>query len=1317
MPSTGTHRPQSPDRGASAEATNGASIIAGTPTTTAQGKPVSDPSKDFAELVRRELKLSDRESDRVSGKRWLEQPPRSLFGLALSGGGIRSATFNLGLLQGLNEIGLLRGMDYLATVSGGGYIGGFWTRWRQNRGFPGSLSGQSVFPGSVASDGETVMPVGDEAPEILHLRRFSRFLAPAIGVFSFETGRLLVGLANAVLPSILTSVAFLVATALVAELIAMLVLLWPAWIATAVPATNGIPWLHGGAALCMFAFGVLHLLAMSAFWKRKAKGVFELIVGVLALVALSAIWGVMAKWCDRQGFGPAAVPLAFALVTTRHTISSSNPIWLYLFLPAAAAAALSVVNAFVRPVFTSPWRVEKGPGATALDRIASWFLFASVAWLVMTALWWIAFLLASNDVGGLIRSIKVLSIGGVPAAAIVTWLVRFVSKPRPGAEGRIQLFGRQTVLVASYLVVCALMVAAMLAVIWANQSQHVRLVAIMVTGLLTVCVVFYDPNRIGLHAFYRDRIVCAFLGAAALSQRAGPRTIDNASDARDDTEVRPEDDSPIDQLDVPDAADGASPTVFAQPLHLVVCAANDLTPRNELSSLSRGAASAVVSPIAFSVGDDWVCWREERHTDTRYRALPSFGAVLTASAAAFNTQMGAKSKALGPAVAFLMTSLGLRLGLWLRHPAKLAAGENVVRSKKGLNFFSELLGRSDARNGDWVFLSDGGHFDNTALYELIRRHCRYIVLSDCGQDSERAYDDLGEAVRRVRIDFDVDVRINLEPLKPDTNGLSRQPMVAGDIHYPDGDTGTLLVFKPTITGNEPPDVLQYKARNKLFPHQSTVDQFYDEAQWESYRRLGEHAVRTAFVGTLEQQRHPTLSRSSVTIGNLQRMEDVRQGMAQEFSTARREWFARPVDYVARLERVAGQLADLDAVLASSSARLIREVRWEIGDDVWAGVDASPPCPAGDARQEKQNAASERPLDANGASAPTRSPVSPTLATDLDAMSRSIGAIRRALITFEAIFLSENLATRFNEPSYLGLLNSMARWMRAPLMRTWWPLLGATCTKAFRTFAEAQFELSTVRADVRRLVATPTAGTLGLATQMWLDDGLVVQGDLSLHLEIEIKDVLGDATVDGGARGDLLSPRSVEVSRIDANLSGDEALMLWLARDLIVPPGLWGSGIGSEMLRHLALDTDSLDGAHSGTTTSKQHALRDRTGETGDTRPKESSPIPSDLQRAKSVREQAVIVPTFRAGTTSAKKDSADVQQLYVQAAFEVVNVSELDDERFVSAYQKLFDRWSALAPFLPSPDDVGKPWAAQRFVLLRRVAPDAQIGVRNSIRV
>ena len=47
----------------------------------------------------------------------------NLLGLAFSGGGIRSATFNLGVLQALSKIGLLKQVDYLSTVSGGGYIG------------------------------------------------------------------------------------------------------------------------------------------------------------------------------------------------------------------------------------------------------------------------------------------------------------------------------------------------------------------------------------------------------------------------------------------------------------------------------------------------------------------------------------------------------------------------------------------------------------------------------------------------------------------------------------------------------------------------------------------------------------------------------------------------------------------------------------------------------------------------------------------------------------------------------------------------------------------------------------------------------------------------------------------------------------------------------------------------------------------------------------------------------------------------------------------------------------------------------------------
>src|SRR5207244_2665658 len=130
----------------------------------------------------------------------------------------------------------------------------------------------------------------------------------------------------------------------------------------------------------------------------------------------------------------------------------------------------------------------------------------------------------------------------------------------------------------------------------------------------------------------------------------------------------------------------------------------------------------------------------------------------------------------------------------------------------GLPFYRELFSASNAAGGS-VLLSDGGHFENIAVYELIRRHCRFIIASDCGADPEVAFDDLGNLVRRVREDFDVELDIDLSPLRPDEQGRSRQPMVAGDIHYPNGDVGVLLVIKPSILGNEPPDVGQYRKRN------------------------------------------------------------------------------------------------------------------------------------------------------------------------------------------------------------------------------------------------------------------------------------------------------------------------------------------------------------------------------------------------------------------------------------------------------------------------------------------------------------------------
>ena len=80
----------------------------------------------------------------------------------------------------------------------------------------------------------------------------------------------------------------------------------------------------------------------------------------------------------------------------------------------------------------------------------------------------------------------------------------------------------------------------------------------------------------------------------------------------------------------------------------------------------------------------------------------------------------------------------------------------------------------------------------------------------------------------------------------------------GTIHYErvdrDATPGTLVYLKASLTGDEPTDLLSYHSRKSRFPHQSTADQWFDESQFESYRKLGYHVARSAFRESLEKLR-------------------------------------------------------------------------------------------------------------------------------------------------------------------------------------------------------------------------------------------------------------------------------------------------------------------------------------------------------------------------------------------------------------------------------------------------------------------------------
>lgn len=148
----------------------------------------------------------------------------------------------------------------------------------------------------------------------------------------------------------------------------------------------------------------------------------------------------------------------------------------------------------------------------------------------------------------------------------------------------------------------------------------------------------------------------------------------------------------------------------------------------------------------------------------------------------------------------------------------------------------------------WVYLSDGGHFENLGLYEMVRRRCRVIVVSDAGCDPNYLFDDLGNALRKIWIDIGIRIDfVGLDRLKKrfksrPTPAKEAPYWAVGRIRYRDADgggvDGWLLYIKAGLHGTECMDVLSYASTHLEFPHETTANQFFTESQFESYRALG-----------------------------------------------------------------------------------------------------------------------------------------------------------------------------------------------------------------------------------------------------------------------------------------------------------------------------------------------------------------------------------------------------------------------------------------------------------------------------------------------
>jgi hypothetical protein len=220
--------------------------------------------------------------------------------------------------------------------------------------------------------------------------------------------------------------------------------------------------------------------------------------------------------------------------------------------------------------------------------------------------------------------------------------------------------------------------------------------------------------------------------------------------------------------------------------------------------------------------------------------------------------------ALAPAGTPLLTFLNLRLGYWL--PNAGLAGRRRWASfvqPNLLRFVDELFRLADETRSH-LNVSDGAHSENLGLYELLRRQCAFVVAVDAEADPAREFRGLIGCMRRADVDLGVRIRIDLGGLEADAAGFSRAHFALGTIEYPDGRRGHLLYVKASLTGDECPPVALYHRLHPSFPHQTTLDQAFDEQQFEAYGALGEH------VGNRLADERRTIDTAAAWLLSLQR---------------------------------------------------------------------------------------------------------------------------------------------------------------------------------------------------------------------------------------------------------------------------------------------------------------------------------------------------------------------------------------------------------------------------------------------------------------
>jgi hypothetical protein len=855
--------------------------------------------------------------------------------LCLSGGGIRSATFALGVLQGLAKRSrdtdehdrprLLGEFDYLSTVSGGGYVGAWFSAWSTRRskltppvtsgsarlrdcGLPDLEDGAAAVIRHLARAPETGFDPEDAA--IRHLRSYSNYLTPRLGLFSGDTWATFA----TVLRNIFLN--WLVFVPLLATILLIPVGAREVVMAAGVTAQTQWLLLALGAGLGAVATGYIGFDLPSAGNARKPYTWYLwlcLLPVVLSAIHLTTFWSWLgsrqpdAQWWDVVALGwdgvtwmhfgvlggmmhgggmaigllvamvayqrpapkigliatAAAVLTGFAAGAVAYTVAHASH-WSGTLDLGAAIAYTCLAFPTLMAVFLLAGTLLVGATSYVTeDQDREWWarsggllLSITFAWLAFAALvlygpdlldrlrHWLG-----DQVGAVFTALTGLTGWGAARAggSIATPSGRREDRTEtaPLDPSRIRQYAA-AVLPLVFLVLLGITLAIAnrtlaplldkinplvslnsVAVFFEATSDSLWLAAVY----LAVCLIaswFVNVNKFSLHGMYRERLIRAYLGAS--------------NEARDPHRFTGFDEN-----------DNISMCTLAsyRPLHVVNMALN-LVGGSSLAWQQRKAESFTCSRL--HTGSCRVGYRPSslyagRHKNKPDKTPISLGTAITISGAAASPNMGYNSS---PIMTLIMALFNARLGWWLGNPRHQGPEWKYPGPRFGVRpFIDEALGFTNEEN-TWIYLSDGGHFENLGVYEMVLRRCRFIVVCDAGADPGYAYEDLGNAVRKVRIDLGVSIDFTAPPAMSTRHAGRNVPgghhCALAVIKYsaidgtPAEDDGLLLYVKPSLTGDEPADVLHYSTQDTTFPQQSTADQFFDESQFESYRRLGMHIV-------------------------------------------------------------------------------------------------------------------------------------------------------------------------------------------------------------------------------------------------------------------------------------------------------------------------------------------------------------------------------------------------------------------------------------------------------------------------------------------